>query len=64
MLCNICTVMSNAMRMQAPHAKAAQKPASKNADSIGAATAFVAEFGAPVPPPKPSKPSLAALAQV
>ncbi|EIE26989.1 hypothetical protein COCSUDRAFT_32323 [Coccomyxa subellipsoidea C-169] len=51
------------MRMQAAHAKAAQKPASKNADSIGAATAFVAEFGAPVPPPKPSKPSLAALAQ-
>ena len=41
-----------------------KRPAGKNADAIGAAANFVAEFGAPVPPPKPSKPSLAALAQV
>ncbi|CAL8468984.1 g8525 [Coccomyxa elongata] len=40
-----------------------KRPAGKNADAIGAAANFVAEFGAPVPPPKPTKPSLAALAQ-
>ena len=44
--------------------KVDKRPAGKNADAIGAATTFVAEFGAPVPPPKLSKPSLAALAQV
>lgn len=52
--------MAQAAQQQKPDKKAA----GRNASAVEAATAFVADFGASVPPPKPSKPSLAALAQV